>query len=274
MSTATARFLAAVALLVGLVAAMVPSSAVAACSAPIVDVGSVSQAEGTGSTTTFRFPVSITAQQGCPADGSVKYHTRDGSRADKDPAVAGEDYQATSGELRWSGQSAPTQFISVKVNGDKVPERLEVFWLVLDSPKGVQISHSAAAGWIRNDDTGFVKPRAAAGDECPGGPHCAGTTLDSGICWTIDKSVYADFVFSSAEGERSVVVNTVEDGPNPGYVPVRDELITAPPGEYRATVRIRLTQVVPMEIKLAFDKLPEGYTPGNLESTITVVPSR
>ncbi|MEV4316868.1 Calx-beta domain-containing protein [Actinocrispum sp. NPDC049592] len=271
MRTATARLFAAVALLVGMVAAVLPSSAAAACTPAIVDIGGVSQPEGTGNATTFRFPVTITPAEGCKAEGTVRYHTRDGSKADKDPARAGEDYAATEGELKWGGEPT-TQYISVKINPDRVPERLEVFWVQLDSPKGVWLGHGAAPGWIRNDDGPLG--RANAGGECPGGPQCAGTSQDSGICWVINKSVTADFFFSSPDGDKSVTVSTVEDsaGVDPGYLPIKDKVISARDGETRASVRILLTRNEPMTIHLVYDKLTPGYTAGNMDTTITVVP--
>jgi Calx-beta domain-containing protein len=258
------RAIVALAAVVLLGPAPVVASSAAGCAPASVDIGDVAQVEGTGTTTVFRFPVTITQAPGCQAQGSVRFHTADGSPKDKDPAKAGSDYAATTGALKWPGPE--TQYIDVKVAGDKIPERTEVFWVHLDNPVGLYISHSSAAGWIGDDDS---RAKASAQPACD--PiDCVGTTTDSGVCWIPQSmKINVDFHFSYANGPRSVRVTTLGDAD--GWIPVKDLLITAKGDETRATVEIQLTADRPMQIPIQFSDLPEGVTAGNMSTVVTVL---
>ncbi|MFD5246594.1 Calx-beta domain-containing protein [Amycolatopsis sp. NPDC058340] len=143
------------------------------CTAPVVNVSGVSQAEGTSSGyTTLLFTVSL-ADGGCAPQGSVEYRTIEGNGSPVDPAfVAKEsaDYLPRAGTLTWSGR-ADTQTIAVKVRADSFAENDEMFSLRLYGEKGVRIGHSVGVAWVADDDVAKTAPLA--------------TTQEGEICWSI-----------------------------------------------------------------------------------------
>lgn len=241
--------------------------AAVACAPAAVEVGDVAQAEGTGGTTAFRFAVSVAVAPGCPAVGSVRYRTVDGAPADRDPAVAGSDYTAATGVLTWWGDTA-TRYVTVAVAADAAPELVEVFWLSLDQPAGVVITGRSGAGWITDDD----RPRTPG---CPPeDPDCEGllSTEGTGVCWrgTCGASTH----FSLASGEaRQVSVRTLDTGvADPGYVPVKDLVLTVPPGSRRAVVWFTVTAPPGQEVRIPVEfHSPSAGIPGNMRTVLTLV---
>jgi len=73
-------------------------------------------------------------------------------------ATAGSDYQATSGTLTFApGETSKT--ITVLVQGDRLPEDNEIFYVNLSSPTNATITTGQGAGTIVDDE-----PRISIGD--------------------------------------------------------------------------------------------------------------
>ncbi|WP_020631273.1 Calx-beta domain-containing protein [Amycolatopsis alba] len=201
----------------------------AACTAPVVNVGGVSQGEGTNAGyTTFLFTVSVD-DGGCAPQGSVEYRTIDGNGSPVDPAFTakeGIDYLPAAGTLTWSG-TADTYTVPVKVRADSVVENDELFSLRLYGEKGLRIGHSVGVAWVADDDATKTAPVA--------------TTQDGEICWSIPPNF--------AQGKSCkvpVVLSRPWPGPltiryrteGSGHVPVKDGVVTFQRGETRGYAEI------------------------------------
>ena len=103
-----------------------------------------SKKEGNAGTTTFSFPVTLSATAVSPV--TVNYATANGT------AIAPGDYLATSGTLTFPiGTSATT--INVLVIGDTVKEPNETFYVKLSNPSpNAFLGDTQATGTILNDD--------------------------------------------------------------------------------------------------------------------------
>ncbi|ANN15436.1 type I secretion protein [Amycolatopsis orientalis] len=215
---------AALAVLFGLA---VPTAAggQAGCTAPVVNVSGVSQAEGTsaGYTTLF-FTVSI-ADGGCAPQGSVEYRTIEGNGSPVDPAfIAKEsvDYLPSAGTLVWSGRTV-TQTVPVRVRADSGVEEDEMFSLRLSDAKGLRIGHSVGVAWVADDDAVKTAPLA--------------TTQEGEICWSVPPA------FAQGGGCKVPVVLSRPwlAGPltiryrteGSGHVPVKDGVVVFQPGQTR-----------------------------------------
>jgi hypothetical protein len=110
---------------------------------PSLAISEVSSLEGNSDTTAFVFTVSLSA----PSDQtvSVNYATADGS------ATAGSDCQAASGTLTIpAGQTSGT--ITVLVNGDRLVEPNEAFFVSLSSPTNATIGDGYGMGTIVDNE--------------------------------------------------------------------------------------------------------------------------
>jgi hypothetical protein len=112
--------------------------------APSLSIGSVSQAEGNSGTTTFSFPVTLSAPSGRTV--TVNYATSNGT------ANAGSDYGATSGTLTFA-PGVTSQIVNVPVTGDASSEPDETFTVTLSAPFNATLTAPTATGTIVNDDT-------------------------------------------------------------------------------------------------------------------------
>jgi len=196
----------------------------AGCTAPVVNVSGVSQAEGTSAGyTTFLFTVSL-ADGGCAPQGSVEYRTIEGNGSPVDPAFVakeGPDYAPATGTLTLAGR-ADTQTVSVKVRADSLVENDEMFSLQLYGEKGVRIGHSVGVAWVADDDSVKTSP--------------AITTQEGEICWSMPLG-YAQ----GTSCKVPVVLSRAWAGPltiryrteGSGHVPVKDGVVTIPRGETR-----------------------------------------
>ena len=103
-----------------------------------------SKKEGNAGTTTFSFPVTLSATAMSPV--TVNYTTANGA------AIAPGDYLATSGTLTFPiGTSATT--INVSVIGDTIKESNETFYVKLSNPSpNAYLGDTQATGTILNDD--------------------------------------------------------------------------------------------------------------------------
>jgi len=126
--------------------------------APILPAFSVSDAAASEGSAAAPGKLTFTITLSEAADGpvTVRYATQNGS------AVAGQDYQATSGTLTFApGETSKT--IEVAAIGDAVLEGNETFSLTLSDPAGATLADGSGRGTIQNDDA--ASPPPAGGDE-------------------------------------------------------------------------------------------------------------
>ncbi|MBI2826895.1 MAG: VCBS repeat-containing protein [Planctomycetia bacterium] len=113
----------------------------------------VSGAEGNTGATPFSFTVTLSAAYDTPV--TVDYATADLTPDEEywygPGATAGVDYQAKSGTVTFApGETSQT--ITVLVNGDRLVEWYENFFVNLSNPSGAQLSSSQALGVIADDE--------------------------------------------------------------------------------------------------------------------------
>jgi hypothetical protein len=117
---------------------------------PTVSVNDVTVTEGNAGTGAAVFTVTLSAAASQPV--TVAYATANGT------ATAGSDYRATSGTLTIpAGQTTGT--ITVLVNGDRLGEPNETFFVNLTSPTNATITDGQGVGTILDDE-----PRISIGD--------------------------------------------------------------------------------------------------------------
>jgi hypothetical protein len=122
---------------------------------PSLSINDVSVAEGDAGTTPATFTVTLSVASGQTV--TVNYATADNS------AVAGSDYQSTSGLLTFNpGDTTAT--VTVLVNGDTTFEPNETFFIGLSSPTNATISDSQGQGTITNDDAAPPTPTLSIDD--------------------------------------------------------------------------------------------------------------
>jgi probable HAF family extracellular repeat protein len=110
---------------------------------PRISIGDVTMKEGNSGTTAFAFTVSLSVVYDVPV--TVSYATADGT------ATAGSDYQAASGTLTIpAGQTSGT--ISVLVNGDRLGEANETFFVNLSNVNYGVIADDQGVGTILDDE--------------------------------------------------------------------------------------------------------------------------
>jgi hypothetical protein len=110
---------------------------------PSVAIGDVTVTEGNAGTRSATFTATLSAASSQPV--TVAYATADGT------AAAGGDYRATSGTLTVpAGQTTGT--ITVPVNGDRLPEADETFFVNLSSPTNAVIADGRGVGTIADDE--------------------------------------------------------------------------------------------------------------------------
>ncbi|MBI4663139.1 MAG: hypothetical protein HY735_30395 [Verrucomicrobia bacterium] len=110
---------------------------------PVVSIGDVSVTEGHSGTTAVLFPVTLSAPSGQPV--TVNYATAN------DTAVAGKDYQATTGTLDFIPPETQ-KVIAVVINGDTLPEGQESFFVNLSSPTNAILGTLRQGRVLINDD--------------------------------------------------------------------------------------------------------------------------
>jgi probable HAF family extracellular repeat protein len=110
---------------------------------PLMSISDVTVAEGNTGTRVATFTVTLSATSSQPV--TVAYATADGT------ATAGSDYQAASGTLTIpAGQASGT--ITVLVNGDRLPEPNETFFVNLSTPTNAIIADGQGVGTIVDDE--------------------------------------------------------------------------------------------------------------------------
>lgn len=109
-----------------------------------IAITSVSKLEGNSGINPFVFNVELLAPS--PSNVSVNYATQNVT------ALAGSDYTARSGTIRFVGGGPLVIPIAVDVLGDRVFEQSETFRLTLSSPAGAVLRNAFGTGTILNDD--------------------------------------------------------------------------------------------------------------------------
>jgi Tol biopolymer transport system component len=123
--------------------------------APSLSINDLSVAEGDAGTTTATFTVTLSAASGQTI--TVNYANADNT------ALAGSDYQATSGTLIFH-PGDNTRTVTVLVNGDMTFEENETFFVNLTSPTNASISDAQGRGTIINDDAAPPTPTLSIND--------------------------------------------------------------------------------------------------------------
>jgi hypothetical protein len=117
---------------------------------PSLQINDLSVAEGNTGTASATFTVTLSAVS--TETITVAYATANGT------ATAGNDYQAASGTLTFApGQTSKT--ITVRVDGDRLPEPNETFFVNLSSPTNATIADGQGVGTIVDDE-----PRVSISD--------------------------------------------------------------------------------------------------------------
>jgi hypothetical protein len=111
---------------------------------PTVSINNVAIMEGDAATTSFIFSVKLSN----PSQDivTVNFATSDGT------AQAGSDYTAVSGTLTFPPRETARP-VTVAVNGDKLRESNETFFVNLSNPNGLVIGVAQGIGSIINDDS-------------------------------------------------------------------------------------------------------------------------
>jgi hypothetical protein len=203
----------------------IATAAPAVCAAPTVSVSDLQQYEGSGDDTkTFAVIVTMAPPEaGCPAAGSVRYRTLDGS------AVAGLDYVDTTSTLSWTAPGH--RVVAVQVERDDVHEPDEAFAVELFGPRGVTIVGGTATATVLNDDEG-----AQGGGVIVAIPA-------GGICWwPSDHCTIPVQLNTTARAPVSLNLRTV-DGTAVGgkdYVPIKKRVVTIRTGADHVDVPVEL----------------------------------
>ena len=120
--------------------------------------------EGNTGTKSVTFTVTLSAASDAPV--TVTYATADGTAT-----LAGGDYRAASGTVTFApGQTSKT--ITVLVNGDRLAEDDEYFYVNLTGATGAGIANGSGYATIQDDEPRIsisdvsVKPRATAARSC------------------------------------------------------------------------------------------------------------
>ena len=149
---------------------------------PRLSIDGMSAAEGNSGTTEFTFTVTLSAASDAPV--TVNYAT-----ADDTATTADSDYAAASGTLTIpAGQTSGT--ITVLVNGDRLGESDETFFVNLSSPTNAVIAYGQGVGTIVDDE-----PRISIGDVSAAEGN-SGTTEFTFTVWlsaASDATVTVDF---------------------------------------------------------------------------------
>jgi len=185
---------------------------------PRINIGDVTVIEGNTATRAATFTVNLSAASSEPV--SVTYVTANAT------ATAGSDYQAASGTLTIpAGQTTGT--ITVPVNGDRLPEANESYFVNLSSPTNAMIANGQGVGIILDDE-----PRISISDVTRLEGKNRQTTL---FVFTVSLSTAYDqpvtMSFATANGTATTS--------NSDYV-AKTGALTFAPGETTKTITIEV----------------------------------
>lgn len=180
-----------------------------------IGISDVALNEGNSGTTSFTFTVSLSVAIGQPV--TVNYATANGS------ATSDSDYQGKSGTLTIpAGQTSGT--VTILVNGDRVSEPDETFYVNLSNPTNGTITDGQGAGVIVNDEP-HVSIDGASSTE-----GNAGTTE---FIFTVSLSTPSDGMvtvdYATADGDATTADNDYAS---------TSGTVTFAPGETSQTVTV------------------------------------
>ena len=176
---------------------------------PLLSIDDVEIMEGESGTTDAVFTVTLSVDSGETV--TVDYATANGN------AIAGQDYQTTSGTLTFTSGGPLTQTVSVPIIGDTADETNEEFLVTLSGATNAEIADGEGTGTINNDDSPVV-------------------TVDDAFAWEGDDgTAYLDFVLHLSADPLSAV--TVDYDTSDGSAVIYEDYepahgtITWQPGE-------------------------------------------
>jgi len=155
-----------------------------------VSIGDVTVSEGNAGTVNAYFPVSLSGPS--TETVTVTFRTANGT------AAAGTDYVATSGTLTFNPGETRTM-IAVVVNGNRLHEANETFFVNLSNPVNIAIADAQGVGTISNDDpltSVSISPRDFNGDG------------NGDILWRHDSGAVAVWLMNGLNIQSSAVVGT------------------------------------------------------------------
>ncbi len=166
-------------------------------SAPVLNIGNVSAAEGNGGTTDFSFSVTKSGQT--EVDASVDFATALGAT---NPATAGGacaagvDYESKTGTLTIAAATAGGSIV-LKVCGDSVFEFDQTFQVNLTNPTDATLGDGSAVGVISNDD---AAPTLSIGDVTQAEGDSGTTDFTLVVTKSGDTEVNATVDFATSNG--------------------------------------------------------------------------
>ena len=176
--------------------------------------------EGNAGTKSMTFTVTLSAASDAPV--TVTYATADGS------ATAGGDYQAKTGTLTFNPGGPLTQTITVLVNGDRLGEYDESFYVNLTgTTTNAHIGNSLGSGTIQDDE-----PRISISDVTKAEGKRGQTTL---FTFTVTLSA----AYDQAVTMSFRTVNGTATSGSGDYV-ARTGTLTFAPGETSKTITIEV----------------------------------
>jgi len=178
---------------------------------PDIAISDVTIAEGNSGTTSAIFDVTLSAASSQSV--TVNYATTNGT------AIAGADYQTTSGTLTFSpGQTAKT--ISVPVIGESLVELNETFSVNLSGTQNANLADSQGIGTINNDDSASLSINDVTLAEGNGGttPFSFTVTLNAAVDAPVSvgystangTAMVADSDYTAASGTLNFTGNAGE----------------------------------------------------------------
>lgn len=157
-------------------------------SAPTLSIGSASVTEGNSGTVSANFTVTLSAASANSV--TVNYSTADGTAT-----IAGSDYAAASGTLTFApGETSKT--ISVLVNGDKLVESNEQFYVNLAGASNANIATSQGTGTILNDDAAPLTVGIANASVIEGNSGTANATFTISLSAAATQNVTVSYATS------------------------------------------------------------------------------
>jgi fibro-slime domain-containing protein/uncharacterized repeat protein (TIGR01451 family) len=186
---------------------------------PTIAVDDVAVDEGNSGTVDARFTVTLSAVSG--REVRVAYTTADVE------AVAGVDFQATSGELVIAAGTISAT-VTVPVIGDLLDEADERFELRLSQPVNGTFGDAVGVGTIRDDDTA---PTLSVGDVTVQEGDSGFTTVDVPVRLSAASGFVVAVAFNTADGTATSTAD---------YVSAADTAaIPAGTTEYLVTLQVR-----------------------------------
>jgi hypothetical protein len=186
---------------------------------PLVSIsGGGTVTEGNTGTKSVTFTVTLSAAS--DATVTATYATADGTAT-----IAGGDYRAASGTLTFApGQTSKT--ITVLINGDRLPEADEYFYVNLTGVTNAGIANDSAFAMIRDDE-----PRISIGDVSKAEGKKGQTTL---FTFTVTLSAAYDQAVTMSFRTANGTATAGDD-----YI-ARTGTLTFNPGETSKTITIEV----------------------------------